>query len=154
MNKWRLKISGFLCLLLTGFLLYCLSIHAAEVENTQPISSGIQTTQVRVALSGAAQDWGLSEAEWQLYLKRMQGLNGLWYPQLSPAAVLGMNATTEQERQHFAEIIARQEHDKIARELIFNHAVYLALRKLYEDEPVIQPFDKSPFNPQHSRSSR
>ena len=53
---------------------------------------------------------------------------------------LGMNATTDQERQHYAEIVARLEHDKIARELMFNHLVYLALRKEYADEPVIQPF--------------
>lgn len=149
MNKRRFKISGFLCLLLAGFLFYCLSIHAAEVENSQEISSIVRTTPSANTLPGTAQDWGLSDTEWTNYLKLMQGQNGLWYPQLSPAAVLGLNATTDKERQHFAEIEARQEHDKVARELTFNHAVYAALRQLYSAEPLIQPFDKSPFNPHH-----
>lgn len=152
MNKLRLKISGLICLLLTGFLLYCLSIGAAEVANTPDINSVIQTTRTHQPLPGTVKDWSLTETEWQNYLKLMQGPNGLWYPQLSPAAVLGMSAATEKEREHFAEIVARQEHDKVARELTFNHAVYLALRKLYSEEPVIQPFDKSPFNPNHLRS--
>ncbi len=152
MHKHRLKIDGLICIFLAGFLFWCLSIHASEVANTSDISSVIQTTQVHQPLPGIAQDWGLTEVEWQNYLKLMQGPDGLWYSQLHPAAVLGMNATTEPERRHYAEIIARQEHDKVARELIFNHAVYLAMRKEYADEPIIQPFDKSPFNPSHSRS--
>lgn len=152
MNKLRLKVSGLLCIFLAGFLFYCLSIHAAEVNNSQEISSVVQTTHVSQSLPGTAQDWGLTEDEWKNYLKLMQGQNGLWYPQLSPAAVLGMNASTEPERQHFAEMVAREEHDKVAREITFNHLVYSALRKLYASELVIKSFDKSPFNPKHSRS--
>lgn len=153
MNKTLLKIEGLICIGIAAFLFYCMSIHAAEVVNTADISSVVQTTQVHQPLPGTAQDWGLTETQWQDYLKLMQGRNGLWYSQLPPPAVLGMNATTDPERQHYAEIVARLEHDKIARELMFNHLVYLALRKEYADEPVIQPFDKSPFNPKHSRSS-
>ena len=153
MNKSRLKIRELLCLLSAGLLFTCLSIHAAEVVNTPAISSSVQTTQTHQPPPGTAQDWGLTENEWQDYLKLMQGSNGLWYSHLPPPAVLGMNATTDQERQHFAELVARLEHDKVARELLFNHLVYLALRRLYADEPLIQPFDKSPFNPSHSRSN-
>lgn len=100
---------------------------------------------------GTARDWGLSEAEWANYHQWMQGQDAQWYRQLSPAAVLGLHAQTEEEQRHFAELVARQEHDKVARELAFNHAVYLALRRLYADEPVIQPFDKTPFNPNSNR---
>src|SRR5207302_4065873 len=54
---------------------------------------------------------------------------------------------TPEEQQHFAQIVAKQEHDRVARELAFNRAVFLAMRQLYADEPMIKDFDKTPFNP-------
>ncbi len=76
----------------------------------------------------------------------MQGKYGRWYPQLSPAEVLGMNAQTPQEQKHFAEIAAKQEHDKLARELAFDNAFHQAMGRLYASEPVIKPFDMSAYN--------
>ncbi len=147
MFKGRIKFSGILCVLFAGYLLFSLSSSASEVGNTQEVSSVIRNTTADSSTIGTAQDWDLSAKEWTYYQQLMQGPNGRWYPQLSPAAVLGLNAVTEEEREHFAEIVAKEEHDKVARELIFNHRVYLAMRKLYPAEPVIQPFDKTLFNP-------
>lgn len=112
-------------------------------EQTAPtVNSREQTTQI-----GTAQDWSLTPIEWQQYQKLMQGEDGLWYAHLSPPAVLGMRAKTQEEQRHFAEIVAKQEHDKVARELAFNQAILIAMRSLYPDEPMIKDFDKTPFNP-------
>lgn len=147
MHKWRFKLRDFLCVLLFGYLTFCLSANAAQVQNSQEVSTPVQTASVKSTQASSAQDWSLSAQEWTDYLRLMQGPAGRWYPQLSPPAVLGLNAKTESERHHFAKIVAQQEHDKVARELTFNHDVYLAMRELYPVEPIIQPFDKTPFNP-------
>lgn len=149
MRQWLTKLKAICSVILMTCLLASLSLsQASEVTNTQIVSTAVQNTTV-----GKAQDWGLSETEWTHYQQLMQGPNGRWYPQLSPAAVLGMNAQTDEQREHFAEIFAKAEHDKVARELLFNHLVYLAMRKLYPTEPIIQSFDKTPFNPYHLRST-
>lgn len=150
MRNYLIKAWSVLCLFFTGFLFYLLPVSASEVGNSQEINTLIESTRSQNTIpTTAARDWGLSESEWASYVRLMQGPNGRWYPQLSPAAVLGLNATTVKERQHFADLLAQQEHDKIARELTFNHEFYLAMRRLYPLEPIIQPFDKTPFNPRH-----
>ena len=154
MHKKRMKFSGIICVLCAGYLLYSMAVNASEVDNSQDVNSKIQNTGTAAIVIGTARDWGLSDSEWAHYLQLMQGPNGRWYPQLSPAAVLGLNAETDQERKHFAELVARLEHDKVARELVFNHQVYLAMRSIYPAEPVIVPFDKTPFNPLYAHRSQ
>ena len=125
---------------------------ANDVVNTQEQSTSTATTQDKAVITGTAQDWGLSDAEWQNYLQLINGADGLWYAHLSPPSVLGMRADSVEEQQHFAQIVAKQEHDKVARELAFNHSVWLAMRELYPDEPMIKDFDKTPFNPGNAKS--
>jgi hypothetical protein len=151
---FHLKISAVLSILLFGLLLFVLSVKAAEVQNSQEISSAVQVSSLKNATPDIFRDERLSETEWAEYRQWMQGPDGLWYPQLSPAAVLGLHAETELERRHFADLVAQEQHDKIAREILFNHAVYLAMRRLYPAEPIIQPFDKTPFNPQKKRGNQ
>lgn len=127
---------------------------ANDVVNTQEQSTSTATTQDKVVITGTAQDWGLSDAEWQHYLQLINGTDGLWYAHLSPPSVLGMRAETREEQQHFARIVAKEEHDKVARELAFNNAVFAAMRELYADEPMIKDFDKTPFNPGSVSGSR
>jgi integrating conjugative element protein (TIGR03759 family) len=120
---------------------------ASSMESNSVISTQEQTSQVKNTLIGSAQDWGLSDAEWQSYQKLMAGPAGKWYPQLTPSEVLGMFADNEQDEKHFAELAAKEEHDKIARELSFNNAFHEAMLRLYSNEPVIRDFDISAFNP-------
>jgi integrating conjugative element protein (TIGR03759 family) len=129
------------------FLLIQSAVFAEEVNNTTP-----QNTAVNNTAELNAQTWGLTLEEWQHYQKLLQGKAGKWYPQLTPPAILGLNAQTPEERQHFAEMVAKEEHDKLANELSFNNAVHQAMLRLYANEPVIKPFDMSPYNP-HVRGS-
>ncbi|MCD6047007.1 MAG: uncharacterized protein K0S08_654 [Gammaproteobacteria bacterium] len=125
---------------------------ASPMESASVISTQEQTSQVKNTVIGTAQDWDLSENEWQNYQKLISGPAGKWYPQLTPAEVLGMYADNDQDEKHFAEIAAKEEHDKIARELSFNNAFHNAMLKLYSDEPVIKDFDMSVFNPAKGKS--
>jgi integrating conjugative element protein (TIGR03759 family) len=77
----------------------------------------------------------------------MQGLSGHYYSQLSPPEVLGINAETADELQHYAEVSVKIEHDKLERELRFNVAFHEAATRLYASEPIIKPFDYTPFTP-------
>lgn len=147
----KINLRTLTSILIFGLLLIILSVKAAEVENSQEVSSSIQVTQSQNTTSVVTRDTRLTDAEWAHYQQLMQGMDSRWYPQLSPAAVLGLRAETETERQHYADLAAQEEHDKIAREMLFNHAFYLAMRRLYPNEPIIQSFDKTPFNPQKNR---
>lgn len=131
-------------------LLFMPSAFAQDVQNTAEQSTTVQNSTINSTVLGTAQDWNLNADEWSRYLKLMQGPNGKWYPQLTPPAVLGLNAQSPQEQKHFAELVAKEEHDKLARELAFDSAVHQALLRLYPDEPIIKPFDISPFNPVQS----
>lgn len=134
-------------LYITGLILIACVAHAESIANTPVVNSAIQNTGVQNSSIGTAQDWSLTTAEWSHYQKLMQGQSGLWYQKLSPPAVLGLNAKNPTEQQHFAALVAAQEHDKLAREIAFNNAVHSALVQLYPNEPIIKPFDLSSFNP-------
>ena len=141
-----------------GLSFYSRHSHA-EVTNSQDINTIIQSTTAHNTVienknnkdendkKNQAKSWGLTQNEWQKYQVLMQGKDGHWYPQLSPPEILGLEAQTLQVQQHFAKIVAQQEHDKVARELAFDHSVHTALLQLYPSEPLINPFDFSPFNP-------
>jgi integrating conjugative element protein (TIGR03759 family) len=130
-----------------------ISMHtfAAEVENSQEESTRVENSIDKTGLSESAKEWDLNDTEWKQYQKLMQGPAGLWYRQLSPPAVLGMHANNPEERKHFAEVYAKQEHQKIEQEFAFNKAALHAMQRLYPNEPMVQPFDISPFNPSREK---
>jgi hypothetical protein len=146
-----MKISGFkkrfLFSIVGTLLLSSMGAFAAEVENSHEVSSSIENSTDKASVSNAGKDWDLTDKEWRHYQTLMQGPAGLWYRQLSPPAVLGMHADNPEDMKHFAEIYARQEHQKVVQELAFNKAAFNAMQRLYPDEPLIKPFDITPFSP-------
>ena len=139
---------------LTLPLLFLMLNSYADIDNTRIASTEEQNTTINSTTAGNPQDWGLTTDEWTRYQQLMQGPNGHWYPNLTPPAVLGLNAQTNQDQQHFADIVAREEHDKLARELAFDNAVHQAVLRLYSNEPVIRSFNLSPFNPIKTSNSQ
>lgn len=143
--------------LILGVLLTSQTSFSASVVNSRVVNttdnnlptqnSVIKNSSVASSVIGTAQDWGVNEEEWIRYQMLMQGSNGLWYPKLTPLEVLGINARTKEEQQHFAMLVAKEEHDRLARELAFDSAVHDAGLAIYTKEPVIKAFDLSPFNP-------
>ncbi len=83
-----------------------------------------------------AQQWGLTTLMWGKYLEKLAGTSGHWYKSLDPAEVLGIHAQTEVEREYFADLVVKQQYQRIERELSFQRAVNNAWEKLY---PNLQP---------------
>lgn len=125
-------------------LIPSLSFAANDVFNTKTENTIVQNT-ITNSPGQSAKEWSLTETEWKKYLTLMQGFSGHYYKQLSPPEVLGIKAETPEEMQHYAEISAKLEHDKLERELRFNTAFHDAAARLYAVEPLIKPFDYSPF---------
>ncbi len=118
-----------------------------DVVNTQTHNTVTQNTMVHTSQIGTAKDWQLTDTEWNQYLNLMHGPSGHYYKNLSPPEVLGINVERAEELRHYAEISAKLEHDKLERELRFNEAFHEAAARLYSTEPIIRPFDYSPFTP-------
>ena len=137
-------------ILLLSTLLLSLPIYASntnDVSNTVTKNTITQNTATGISQIEIAREWNLTELEWNQYLKFMQGASGRYYQKLSPPEVLGIQAETNEELTHFAEVAAKLEHDKLERELRFNLAFHQAASKLYSEEPLIKPFDYAPFTP-------
>jgi integrating conjugative element protein (TIGR03759 family) len=118
-----------------------------DVISTSTVNTISQNTQDISSVANSARDWGLTDNEWKKYKSLMEGANGRYYPTLTPPEVLGINATALNELMHFAELHAKQEHDKIEKELRFNVAFHEAAKRLYANEPIIRPFDLTPYAP-------
>ena len=86
--------------------------------------------------------WGLDESDWKAYVRLMQGPSGLWYSHLPPAFVLGINATTESERDRFARMVHEQERRRIDALLAFNRA-YQRIARDERERPGFSYFDET-----------
>ena len=149
----RLQANILRITMLSSVLVFPLA-HATTIANSEITSTHEQANKITTSVIGNAQDWNLSGTEWQDYQNLMSGPAGKWYPQLTPAEVLGMFADNTKDQQHFAEIAAKEQHEKITREIAFNNAFHQAMHTLYADEPVIKPFDMSAFNPMQSTTKK
>lgn len=93
--------------------------------------------------------WDLTLDEEKRYVILMQNRSAIYYRGLrqTPLDILGLNARTESERNHFAEIAAKQEAQKVSKNIAWNNAFYKAYNKLFENVPVVGDFDPKPFSP-------
>lgn len=148
-KKIQNKINPLRGVILMILLLLSTNNSYAAIVNTAVANTVEQNTMITNTAVGNPSNWDLTSEEWSHYEQLMQGSDGHWYPQLTPPEVLGLNAQTAQEQQHYAEIVAKEQHDKLARELAFDNAVHQATLRLYSDEPIVRAFNLSPFNPVH-----
>ncbi len=133
---------------LLSMLLISTCVFASDdIVNTQTQNTISQNTMVNTTHIGIAKDWNLTDTEWRQYIMLMDGPSAHYYKNLSPPEVLGINASNAEELNHYAEVAATLEHDKLERELRFNAAFHEAATKLYSTEPIIKPFDYTPFTP-------
>ena len=137
-----LKITAFTLMLLTNYALAAENVVNTKIQNTIDDNTTINTTHL-----DTSQDWNLTSTEWSQYILLMRGPSGYYYKKLSPPEVLGIQAETADELQRYAEIAAKLEHNKLEREIRFNAAFHDAAVKLYANEPIVRPFDYTPFTP-------
>lgn len=131
------------------------------VQNTQIQSTLSQAQSVQQSVeqqSGQSRltenkwsEWGLTEQDWTRYEELKNGPQGIWSPNLDPLTMLGIEARTENERNRYAELLARKEFERNEKILAFQLAYDQAFTRLY---PNILPFrvdeysktDVSPVN--------
>jgi integrating conjugative element protein (TIGR03759 family) len=106
-----------------------------EVKQTGVEISNLTSNAVNVEMMGF-EGWGLNEVETERYQSIMKGPRGNWTPNLSPLQVLGINAESIQERQHYAQRLAIIEHDRLVRERAFEKAYLAEYAKLFPKMPL------------------
>lgn len=115
---------------------------SAEASSARPggQNSAAQTNDSRAVLSSSVQasQWGLTETEWSHYRELMAGQRGIWSPGLDPLTALGVEARTDAERRHFAELAARVEFERVDRELAFERERMAAFKRLYPDVRAVE----------------
>lgn len=109
-----------------------------KTDHSQPVT----TEHLRVGpqqLHSKASEWGLTDEEWSRYQELNQGRRGLLSPGLDPLTMLGIEARTDEERRRYAELIVRQDFERVEAELAFQREVTSAWKRLYPDVLPIQP---------------
>ena len=124
---------------ISSLLLFGLSIlstvASAEVANSSTNnSSTIETPQeksVQLQSHQNAQQWGLSDTEWQKYQQLMQGKRGVQSPGLDPLTTLGVESDNPADRRRLAELWVKEEYQRTEKELEFQREVNAAWNRLY-----------------------
>lgn len=134
-SEYRVR-QTIIALLLTGVNVTALAVEQSAIEH-------VESQRFRV------EQWDLDDTEWQRYETLMQGIRGSVSPaSLSPIEVLGIHASTDAERQRYAERWAVMMREDAERILAFQRAYDVASRRLFPDSVLIDP-QRTPINPSH-----
>lgn len=98
----------------------------------------VRTThsQVRASADAAlqqqqARDWGLQPEEWSRYQALMQGPLGVYSPNLDPLTALGIEARSDTERAHYAQLQVKAEARRAEKELAYQRAYDAAWQRMF-----------------------
>ncbi|WP_282361584.1 TIGR03759 family integrating conjugative element protein [Pseudomonas sp. PS01300] len=98
-----------------------------------------------------AKAWGLTDDEWATFERLQAGPRHYWSPQLDPLTTLGVEADSDQQRQHYAELQVRLEARRAQRELAYQKAYTAAWARLF---PGLQPVQGMSDDASPSSNSR
>lgn len=108
---------------------------ALETELSQPKNTASLNTTVQSLLEEQAkknaQEWGLTGEEWLRYQQLIKGRRGILSPGLDPITTLGIEARSEEERRHYAELSVKQDFQRVEAELAFQREVNAAWGRVY-----------------------
>lgn len=99
-------------------------------ENSLAVTTSLQMLEQQ-QMTRSAQEWGLTAEEWQRYETLKKGRRGVLSPGLDPLTMLGIEARTDEERRHFAELTVKQEFQRVEAELAFQREVNSAWMRVY-----------------------
>ena len=114
------------------------------VTVSDALASAIQMADSRIQelepiqVKRSAQEWGLTVEEWQRYETLKKGRRGVLSPGLDPLTMLGIEARSDEERRHFAELTVKQEFQRVEAELVFQREVNSAWTRVYPGVLPIQ----------------
>ncbi|MFB0713551.1 TIGR03759 family integrating conjugative element protein [Buttiauxella noackiae] len=103
---------------------------SVDHENSQTVNTSLQALE-QLQSKGNAQEWGLTTEEWQRFETLKKGRRGVLSPGLDPLTMLGIEARSDEERRHFAELTVKQEFQRVEAELAFQREVNSAWVRVY-----------------------
>lgn len=107
-----------------------LAVSQVNKENSQTVNTSLQALEQQ-QMTQSAQEWGLTTEEWQRYEELKKGRRGVLSPWLDPLTMLGIEARSDEERRHFAELTVKQEFQRVEAELAFQREVNSAWVRVY-----------------------
>ncbi|MGR7526937.1 TIGR03759 family integrating conjugative element protein [Klebsiella aerogenes] len=133
-----------------GFLLLLSVITTAQgVEETNiSVSKSISAP---LATTSPAQQWGLTAQEWTRYQQLKQRERGIWSPGLDPLTTLGVEAATEAERRHYADLLVAKESQRVDKELAFQRAYDAAWKRRFPVQTPVSAGNALPAVPADRR---
>ncbi len=104
---------------------------------TQGLCEGISRVQALTAAplsnESLARSWALTSEEWARYQQLMQGPLGVYSPHLDPLSALGIEAQSDAERQHYAQLQVQAESRRVQKLLVYQRAYDTAWQKQFPD---------------------
>ncbi|AKG68284.1 hypothetical protein WN53_03595 [Serratia fonticola] len=107
-----------------------LQTEQSQLGNTASVSTTLQALEEEQSKK-SAQEWGLTTEEWQRYQQLSKGRRGILSPGLDPITTLGIEARTEEERRHYADLSVKQDFQRVEAELAFQREVNAAWVRVY-----------------------
>lgn len=99
-----------------------------------------RSDETALAVISTAQQWALTPEEWSRYEQLKRGERGIWSPSLDPLTTLGVESTTDAERQRYADLLVEKEYRRVEKELAFQRAYDAAWKRRFPDlTPVSTP---------------
>ncbi len=111
-------------------LLLTLATPVAQAGN-ETTSVVQNSTETPLSSQAAAQQWGLTLEEWSRYETLKHSERGIWSPSLDPLTMLGVEATTDAERQRYADLLVEKESQRVEKELAFQRAYDAAWKRRF-----------------------
>jgi integrating conjugative element protein (TIGR03759 family) len=102
-----------------------------SATSTTSTASSLQDKSLQSQQQQSAQQWGLSDTEWQKYQQLRQGKRGIQSPGLDPLTTLGVESDSVSERRRLAELWVKEEYQRTEKELAFQREVNAAWSRLY-----------------------
>lgn len=132
-----------------SFIAVCLSCALglaslyARAQSTPSTTSRTNLSQAQTSTDAAlderhARDWGLRAEEWARYRQLMQGPLGVYSPNLDPLTALGIEARSDQERNHYAELQVQAEARRVERTLTYQRAYDAAWQRLFPGQARVK----------------
>ncbi|CAM5209022.1 MULTISPECIES: TIGR03759 family integrating conjugative element protein [Alcaligenaceae] len=111
-----------------------------QTSNVQPARTS-QSQIVHSQDARLAKAWGLRDDEFSRYRELMEGPLGIYSPNLDPLSALGVEARSDEERRHYAELQAQAEARRVEKLLVYQRAYDEAWQRLYPGRERVTPSD-------------
>lgn len=127
---------------------------SAPTTTSRTNLSRVQTRTETALDERQAHAWGLRPDEWRRYRQLMQGPLGIYSPNLDPLTTLGIEARSDEERNHYAALQVRAEARRVDKTLAYQRAYDAAWQRLFPNQPRVSlPGAQTP-NTEHTDSGR